>query len=118
MFKTVLATLVVAVSLVVASAAFSQSSAVTLKGTVGPGFTISLKKAGKKVKTLKAGTYKFVITDKADSHNFVLKGPVKKTFTSVGFVGKKTVKLKLKKGKYTYYCAPHASQMRGTFTVK
>jgi plastocyanin len=118
MYKTVLAAFAVSVSLIVASSAFSQSSAVTLKGTVGPDFTISLKKAGKKVKTLKAGTYKFVISDKANSHNFALKGPVKKTFTTVGFVGKKTIKLKLKKGKYTYYCVPHASIMHGSFTVK
>jgi plastocyanin len=36
----------------------------------------------------------------------------------VSFTGNKTVKIKLKKGKYTYYCAPHASTMRGSFTVK
>jgi hypothetical protein len=54
--KTALAALVVSSFLLVASAAFGSSTATTLKGTVGPGFTISLKKAGKTVKTLKAGT--------------------------------------------------------------
>ena len=50
------------------------SATPTLNGTVGPGFTISLKDSkGKKVKTLKAGSYKFVITDKADIHTFHLK---------------------------------------------
>ena len=116
--KTALAALVVSASLLVASAAFGSSSATTLKGTVGPGFTISLKKAGKNVKSLKAGTYTFKIADKSDIHNFALKGPMKKSLTSVGFTGNKTVKIKLKKGKYTFYCAPHASKMRGSFTVK
>jgi len=121
MHKTVLAVLaafVVSVSLIVASSAFSQSSAITLKGTVGPGFTITLKKAGKKVTKLKKGTYKFKISDKAASHNFVLSGPVKKKLTTVGFVGTKTVTIKLKKGKYEYYCAPHKPLMHGFFTVK
>ena len=116
--KTALAVLVISVSLLVASAAFGSSSATTLKGTVGPGFTISLKKAGKKVKSLKAGTYTFKIADKSDIHDFALKGPVKKSLTGVSFTGNKTVKIKLKKGKYTYYCQPHASTMHGSFTVK
>ena len=47
----------------------------TVNGSVGPGFTISLKLAGKKVKKLKATTYKFKITDKSSSHNFHLRGP-------------------------------------------
>ena len=34
----------------------------TVNGSVGPGFTISLKLAGKKVKKLKATTYRFKIT--------------------------------------------------------
>ena len=61
--------------LVLAGTAFSRATSTpTLKGVVGPGFTISLKKAGKSVKgkTLKAGTYKFVISDKSDFHNFTL----------------------------------------------
>jgi plastocyanin len=117
MTKTAIAALAVSASLAVASTAFGSSSATTLKGTVGPGFTISLKKAGKSVKSLKAGKYKFSIADKSNIHNFVLKGPVKKTLTSVGFTGNKSVTITLKKGKYTYYCQPHPF-MKGTFTVK
>jgi len=90
-----------------------------LIGTVGPGFTITLTQGGKQVKTLKAGTYTFVITDKASIHNFGLDGPngFAKDFTSVPFVGTKTFTLTLKKGKYKYYCAPHESAMFGNFTV-
>src|SRR5881392_3673802 len=62
-----------AAALAVAGAAFSRSSATpTLKGVVGPGFTISLKKGGKKVKTLKAGKYRIVVSDKSSFHNFTL----------------------------------------------
>ena len=119
MRRTALAALVAVAALALVPLATSSSTATPmLKGTVGPGFTISLKKGTKKVKTLKAGKYKFKISDKSSSHNFALKGPVKKTLTSVGFMGTKTVTITLKKGKYTYYCVPHASLMKGTFTVK
>lgn len=90
-----------------------------LNGTVGPGFTISLKQGGKAVKTLKAGTYKLVVADKANIHNFELEGPgVKNVETDVSAKGTKTFTVKLKKGKYTFYCKPHESSMHGTFTVK
>ena len=90
----------------------------TVNGSVGPGFTISLKLAGKKVKKLKATTYKFKITDKSSSHNFHLKGPgYNKAITGVGFKGTKTVTIKLKKGTYRYQCDPHSSMMHGSFKV-
>ena len=38
----------------------AQASTPKLIGTVGPGFTITLKKGTAKVKTLKAGKYTFV----------------------------------------------------------
>ena len=52
--------------------ATSHATTPTLNGTVGPGYTITLKQNGKAVKSLKAGSYSFVIADKADIHNFVL----------------------------------------------
>ena len=118
MTKTAIAALAVSASLAVASAAFGSSSAKTLNGTVGPGFTISLKMGGKTVKTLEDGKYTFKIADKSNQHNFALKGPVNKSLTSVGFTGNKSVTVTLKKGKYTFLCTPHASIMKGTFTVK
>jgi plastocyanin len=89
-----------------------------LKGTVGPGFTISLKKGTTKVRTLKPGKYTITVADKSNIHNFHLKGPVNKKITSVPFVGTKTVTVTLTKGKYTYVCDPHASTMHASFTVK
>jgi hypothetical protein len=92
-------------------------TATKLTGTVGPSFTITLKKGTTKVTKLAHGKYTFVIKDKSNIHNFHLKGPVSKMFTSVSFVGTKTVTLTLKPGKYTYICDPHASSMKGSFRV-
>ena len=38
--------------------------------------------------------------------------------TTVPFVGKKSVTIRLRKGKYTFYCNPHRFDMFGKFTVK
>ena len=96
----------------------SAMSAKKLQGTTGPGFTITLKSGGKKVTTLKAGKYTITVVDKSDIHNFRLKGPgLNKQITSVSFQGTKSITVTLKKGKYTYVCDPHASIMKGSFTV-
>ena len=52
-----------------AALAVPTASAATppLTGAVGPGFTITLTQGGKKVTTLKAGTYTFKISDKSTS---------------------------------------------------
>jgi hypothetical protein len=110
-----LAALAAALAVPAAEAATAGS---TLNGTVGPGFSISLTQGGKKVSKLKAGSYKLVVKDKASIHDFHLTGPgLNKVVTSVGFVGSKTITVKLKAGKYTYVCDPHASSMRGSFSV-
>jgi plastocyanin len=102
-----------------APALAAQTAATPLAGTVGPGFTIKLTKGGKAVKTLKAGSYKVTVQDKAKIHDFDLFGPgVKKVITTVPFVGTKSVTVTFKKGTYTFQCDPHASSgMKGTFKV-
>lgn len=109
----------VALAVLVAALAVPSAFAATptLKGTTGPGFTITLTRNGTKVKKLKAGTYVFKIADKSNIHNFHLKGPGVDKTTSVGGQGSFTWKLKLKKGSYTYVCDPHKSFMKGSFTV-
>jgi plastocyanin len=90
-----------------------------LQGTIGPGFTISLKDAhGKAVKTIKHGKYTLVVQDKADIHNFTLNGPgiKNKVVTGTSFVGKKTATVTLKKGSYRYYCTVHP-EVSGTLKV-
>jgi plastocyanin len=113
--------ILIAAALALSLAADVLAATPTLKGTVGPGFTITLTQAGKKVKTLKAGTYTLVVSDKASIHNFVLEkkkgGTFEKTITSVPFTGTKTLKVKLTKGTYEYYCTPHETVMHADFTV-
>ena len=115
-------TIIVTLALAVATAAFARTDTMKLKGTVGPGFSIKLTQNGHAVKTLKAGTYTFVISDKASIHNFVIEqekgGKFEKALTSVAFTGTKTVKVKLRAGKWKYYCKPHEATMHGFFTVK
>ena len=108
----------VVAALALAAPIGATSSVTKLTGTVGPGFTITLKKGTAKVKTLKAGSYKITVSDKSNIHNFHLKGPgVNKIITATPFKGTKTVTVKLKKGTYKYVCDPHASLMHGSFKV-
>ncbi len=83
-----------------------------ITGTVGPGFTISMKKP------TKAGKYTLVVSDKSSIHNFRLKGPGVNVATTVPATGSKTFKVTLKKGKYTFLCDPHPTSMKGSFTIK
>jgi hypothetical protein len=112
--KIALAAAVLTVALLAPSA---LAGGARLKGTVGPGFTISLTQGGKKVAALKAGTYTFVIADKASIHDFHLTGPGVNKKTGVGFMGTQTWTVALKKGTYRFVCDPHASFMHGSFKV-
>jgi plastocyanin len=114
--RLVFAAVALVAAMIVAPAAEAKT---VLKGTVGPGFTITLKNAaGKKVTTLKRGVYVIQVSDKSGIHNFRLRGPgLNKRITTVPFTGSKSVTVTLKAGKYTYVCDPHASSMRGSFRV-
>lgn len=102
----------------VAIAGAGNAAAPKLSGVTGPGFTITLKNGGTLVKTLKAGTYTMVVSDKSSAHNFHLIGPGVNKTTSVPFTGTQTWTVKLKAGKYTYQCDVHASLgMKGSFKV-
>ena len=84
-------------------------------------FVITLKNAaGKPVRTLKPGLYTFVIHDDSRLHAFDLDGPrgFSHDFTRVPFKGTKTTTLRLKTGKYKYYCPAHESTMFHFFTVR
>ena len=113
-------TFVVVAAMGAALAVAASAGAVVpkLNGTVGPGFTIALKRGTAPVKLLKAGTYSITVADKSNIHNFRLKGPgLNREITSVAFVGTKTVTVTLRKGRYTFDCDPHQTIMKGSFTV-
>jgi plastocyanin len=106
------------VSAVLVAAATATAATPKLVGTVGPGFTITLKSGGKLVKTLKAGTYAITVQDKASIHDFHLFGAGVNKKTTVPFIGTQKWTVKLKAGTYTYQCDPHASAgMKATFKV-
>jgi hypothetical protein len=122
----VAASLATALVLVVAQASTGASKLAsmgtpTLIGTVGPGFSITLKQGTKIVKTLKAGKYTFVITDKASIHNFTLEqtsgGHFMKTLTGTAFTGTKRVTVTLKKGAWKAFCTVHPTVVVRHFTV-
>jgi plastocyanin len=107
-----------AVATAVALGASAQAKTTSLKGEVGPGFKIEVEKGSNDLKTTKAGTYSIHIEDKSSIHNFHLIGPGINKKTGVGFKGETNWTVKLKPGKYTYQCDPHASGgMKGSFRV-
>jgi plastocyanin len=88
-----------------------------LVGTVGPGTTISLKKGGTKVRSLKAGSYTVTVNDRSRLRDFHLKGPGVNKRTGVAYTGTQTWKITLRSGRYSFYCDQHLRAMRGSFTV-
>jgi hypothetical protein len=119
-FVAALVTAAAALTIVATAGAMSHPK---LTGVVGKNdaFKITLKDShGRLVKTLKAGTYTFVIHDDSSIHSFAMDGPHGKswTFTSIPFKGTVTKTLKLVAGKYKAYCENHESQMFQHFTVK
>ncbi len=112
---TILATVVTAV-VVLAGSAFAATP--KLAASVSDPVNISLKLGTKKVTSLKAGKYTIVVKDTAADHNFHLSGPGVNKTTSVGGTGTSMWTVTLKRGTYTFVCDPHASFMKGTFTVK
>jgi hypothetical protein len=92
----------------------SGGGGTTLNGSVGPGFEITLDGTD----GLTAGDYSLVVNDQATTHNFHLTGPGDvDVSTEVGEEGEKTFDVTLEPGEYTFVCDPHASQMKGSFTV-
>lgn len=85
-----------------------------LSGSVGPGFDISLDGTD----ALVAGDYTITVADLSPQHNFHLTGPGGlDVSTSVDGEGDESFDVTLEAGEYTFLCDPHASSMRGTFTV-
>ena len=74
MFRTTLLALAAALA-AIALVATAQAKSTGLTGEVGPGYSIEVKKAGKDLKTIEAGTYTIKVEDKGSIHNFRLFGP-------------------------------------------
>jgi hypothetical protein len=108
----------VGVVLTVPRGTHAAARATSLRGTVGPGFTITLRTAqGTLVKRLAPGTYTIRIRDLSPIHNFHLLGPGVNKLTSVQNTGSVTWAVRLKAGVYRYRCDPHRTIMHGSFNV-
>ena len=100
-----------------AGSARPATKATALTGTVGPGFTISLKDAnGKRVTQLDPGDYAITINNLSPSqeHNFHLTGPgidMASEFDNKPV----TWNVTLTNGVYKYHCDAHPGQMKGSF---
>lgn len=111
----------VALSLAVTSTAPAANP--TLVGKVGfhDRYVITLTFAnGKKVKTLKAGTYTLVVHDYSKIHNFALGSQTQNKrllTTGIPWVGTKRYTLHLVPGAYAFACSAHFQTMVGTFVV-
>ena len=107
--RLVIAALAVAGGLAAAWPALAGTS--TLKGFVGPGFSIRTSS-----KTVPAGTVKLVVADKASIHSFHVRGPGVNVKTSIAGIGTKTFTITLKKGAiYRFFCDLHPDELHGTF---
>jgi NitT/TauT family transport system substrate-binding protein len=93
----------------------SIATGLTLQGTV-TGNSIGLKLDGKQFKSLRLGSYTFVVSDRSARQNFHLKGPGLNKSTGTRQVGRLSFTTKLAKGRYTYASDANPS-LRGSFTV-
>src|SRR3954470_23738462 len=91
---------------------------IVLKGTVGPGFVITLRDASNNtVKRVLPGDYVIQVDDRSVDHNFHFKGPGVDMKTEVETTGPAVWSVTLVDGKYTFVCDPHAGIMNGVLNV-
>ena len=91
---------------------------IVLKGTVGPGFNITLRDASNKVVTrVLPGDYVIQVGDQSIDHNFHFKGPGVDMKTEVETTGPALWPVTLVDGKYTFVCDAHAATMKGVLNV-
>jgi hypothetical protein len=114
-----IAVVVLGIAGILAAAPAGADTPQPLKGHTGPGFEIALVDAtGASVKAIEtAGTYTFTIDDLSELHNFHLVGPNVNKATSVEGSGMETWTVELANGTYNYFCDPHSTIMKGSFTV-
>jgi hypothetical protein len=108
----------IAVIAVLALLPGSSLAATKLTGTVGPGYTISLRLGNKVVTSLRRGAYTIVVSDRSSMHDFHLRGPGVNRATSVRGIGTVTWYVTFRAGTYTYLCDPHPSKMTRRFVVR
>jgi hypothetical protein len=88
------------------------AAATQLRGTAGPGFSITLQDdAGTLVSRLDPGTYDIAVRDLSIDHNFHLYGPGVEEATSVDAIEDENWTVTFREARYTYVCDLHPTQM-------
>jgi len=84
-----------------------------IRGSVGPGFTISVSRH-----QAPPGRYRLIVRDMGSGHNWHIRGPgdVNRR-TGVPFTGRREFTVRLRVGTYRIVCDPHSSQMRTRIVV-
>jgi plastocyanin len=95
----------------------NAASIKSLRAVVGPGFTIGVYAGSHKATINQPGRYRITVHDNSNIHNFHLIGPGVNKKTGVAFKGTVVWTLTLRTGSYRYVCDPHASIMKGKFTI-
>ncbi len=120
------ACILVSMLILIATLAFRLSTGVsvaavssTLHANVGPGFDISLTfDDGTAVMALPAGSYRIVVTDQAEDHDFHLLGPGVDESTGVETRASTSWTVTFRNNSsYNFLCDPHADSMFGRFEV-
>ena len=84
-----------------------------IRGTVGPGFTISVSRH-----QAPPGRYKLIVRDRSGMHNWHIRGPGEvNRKTGVPFTGHREWTVRLRVGTYRIVCDPHSSQMHTRIVV-
>ena len=114
-----LVTLVAAgLTTVVSAHAGTAKDRFDLKGEVYPNYEIEMKNpANRDLTQIKAGTYRIKVEDMASIHNFRLIGPGVNKATAISRTAETIWMVRLRPGKYTFLCDPHAGTMKGSFRV-
>ena len=113
--RIALVTLLVALVLPSPVAQADNPRLVAVVGT-NEAFVISLRDAaGNIVGKLDPGTYDIAVSDRAETHNFHLKGPGLDISTPIGDKQETTWTVTFTDGRYTFVCDAHTSVMRGYF---
>ena len=96
----------------------AAGTATTLRATVGPGFTISMRNAaGVGLTRIPPGSYSIEVRDLSPDHSFHLRGPGVDQATTVAGTGTTTWNVTLAVGTYSFFCDAHPGTMRGSFRV-
>jgi hypothetical protein len=94
------------------------AAATQLRGTSGPGFTITLQnEGGAAVTQLDPGAYEILVRDLSIDHNFHLFGPGVDEATKLEAEETVTWNVNFQVGRYTYVCDIHPTTMVKTFRV-